>query len=83
MALGKSGALGPSGMALSAAATLPIVLGTWLGQRFRAGVAAVVSRKLVLGVIVLGGLSMVQPAVSVAFSAPAARPSPTMQAASR
>ncbi|MGA8402090.1 MAG: sulfite exporter TauE/SafE family protein [Stellaceae bacterium] len=72
IALGKSGALGWSGVAISAACTIPIVLGMWVGQRLRAGLPTALSRKLVLGVIVLGGISMTQPAVSAVFAAPVA-----------
>jgi uncharacterized membrane protein YfcA len=83
MALGKSGAFGSAGIVTSAACTIPILLGMWVGQRFRAGVPAALSRKLVLGVVVLGGLSMVQPAISVVFSTQTLAPPPMMQLASR
>lgn len=50
------------------------------GRRFRDRIPAALSRKLVLGVI--GGLSMVRPTASIAFSA-AAGPSLLVQLASR
>ncbi len=69
LALGRAGAIGLEGAAVSAICTIPILLGMWVGQRVREVVSAGLFRKLVLGMVVLGGFSMVEPALSIIFAA--------------
>lgn len=71
LALGNAGAIGWAGLTISAACSIPILLGMWVGQRARAGVPAGLFRKLVLSMVVLGGISMIEPALSIMFRAPA------------
>jgi uncharacterized membrane protein YfcA len=68
LTLGGAGAIGWVDAAISAACSIPILLGMWVGQRARAGIPQALSRKLVLGVIVLGGLSMIPLPLSAVFS---------------
>src|SRR3954454_15284595 len=68
LALGGAGAIGFDSAAVSAVCTIPILLGMWVGQRVREGVSAGLFRKLVLGMVMLGGVSMVEPALSIAFT---------------
>jgi uncharacterized membrane protein YfcA len=60
LALGSAGAISRDGAALSLVFSIPILFGMWVGRRVRAGVPEALFRKLVLGMVVLGGLSMVQ-----------------------
>jgi uncharacterized protein len=71
LALGGAGAIGWTGATISTAGSIPVLFGMWIGQRVRAGVPAALSRRLVLGVILLGGLSMVNLPLSAVFSTPA------------
>jgi uncharacterized membrane protein YfcA len=68
LALGGAGAIGWVDAAVSATCSIPILLGMWVGQRARAGIPQALSRKLVLGVIVLGGLSMIPLPLSAVFA---------------
>jgi uncharacterized membrane protein YfcA len=70
LALGNSGAFGWIDAAISSACLLPILLGMWVGQWLRAGVPAALSRKLVLCIVVLGGISMVHIPLYTVFAAP-------------
>ncbi len=69
LAMGRAGAIGLEGAAFSAICTIPILFGMWVGQRVREVVSAGLFRKLVLGMVVLGGFSMVEPALSIIFAA--------------
>jgi uncharacterized membrane protein YfcA len=71
LALGRAGAISLGGAAISTAFSIPILLGMWVGQRLRAGIPQALSRKLVLGVVALGGLSLIHLPVSAVFSMPA------------
>jgi uncharacterized membrane protein YfcA len=71
LALGGAGAIGWAGATISLVWSLPILLGMWVGQRVRAGIPEALSRKLVLCVVVLGGLSMVHVPPFAVFSTPA------------
>jgi len=52
----------------------------WVGRRVRAGIPEALSRKLVLGMVVLGGLSMVHLPLFAIFSTPASHAAtPTQQ----
>jgi uncharacterized membrane protein YfcA len=68
LALGGAGAIGFDSAAVSAACTIPILLGMCIGQRVREGVSAGLFRKLVLGMVMLGGVSMVEPVLAIAFA---------------
>jgi len=74
LALGRAGAIGWEDAAFSAMCTIPILLGMWVGQRARELVSAGLFRKLVLGMVVLGGFTMVEPALSIVFAAHASGP---------
>jgi uncharacterized protein len=60
LALTGVGAVGVDGASVSVICTMPILLGMWVGQRVREVVSAELLRKLVLGMIILGGVSMVE-----------------------
>jgi uncharacterized protein len=68
LALSRVGAIGVDGATVSVICTMPILLGMWIGQRVREVVSAGLFRKLVLGMIILGGVSMVEPALSMIFA---------------
>jgi uncharacterized membrane protein YfcA len=68
LALGSAGAISWAGAAISAACSIPILIGMWVGQRLRAGLPQALFRKLVLGVVVLGGLIMIHVPLSAMFS---------------
>jgi uncharacterized membrane protein YfcA len=70
LTLGNAGAIGWMGATISTACSVPILFGMWVGQRVRAGVPAALSRKLVLCMVALGGISMVHLPLSTVFSAP-------------
>jgi uncharacterized membrane protein YfcA len=84
LALSGVGAIGLEGAIVSTICTIPILLGMWVGQWVREVVSAGLFRKLVLGMIILGGVSMTVPAMSMVFatarsaSAEAARGIPAM-----
>jgi uncharacterized membrane protein YfcA len=69
LALGGAVAIGFDGVTVSAVCTIPILLGMWVGQRVREGVPTALFRRLVLGMVILGGISMVEPALSIIFTA--------------
>jgi uncharacterized membrane protein YfcA len=71
LALGRAGAISWGGATVSTASSIPILFGMWAGQRLRAGIPQALSRKLVLAMVVLGGLSMVQLPLFALFSPPA------------
>jgi uncharacterized membrane protein YfcA len=71
LALGSAGAISLAGATVSAACSVPILVGMWVGQRVRIGLPQALFRKLVLGVVVLGGLIMVHVPLSAMFSAAA------------
>jgi uncharacterized membrane protein YfcA len=68
LALSRVGAIGVDGATVSAVCTIPILLGMRVGQRAREVVSAGLFRKLVLGMVILGGVSMVGPAFSMIFT---------------
>ena len=65
LALSHVGAIHADGTTVSAICTVPILLGMWVGQQMREVVSAALSRKLVLGMIILAGVSMLEPALSI------------------
>ena len=80
LALGSAGAISWGGATVSTACSIPILLGMWVGRRVRAGIPEALSRKLVLGMVVLGGLSMVHLPLFAIFSTPASHAAtPTQQ----
>jgi uncharacterized membrane protein YfcA len=79
LALSHAGAIGSSEAAVSAACVVPILLGMWVGAQIRAGVPAGLFRRLVLSMVVLGGFSMIEPALSTLFSGPRALVQPEEQ----
>jgi uncharacterized protein len=68
LALSHFGAIGADGATVSAIGTVPILLGMWVGRQMREVVSAALSRKLVLGMIILAGVSMAEPALSMIFA---------------
>jgi uncharacterized membrane protein YfcA len=68
LALGSAGAISWGGATVSILCSVPILLGMWVGRWLRAGIPEALSRKLVLGMVVLGGLSMVDLPLSAAIS---------------
>ena len=80
LALGSAGAISWGGATVSTACSIPILLGMWVGRRVRAGIPEALSRKLVLGMVVLGGLSMLHLPLFAVFSTPASHAAtPTQQ----
>jgi uncharacterized membrane protein YfcA len=71
LALGSAGVIGWDGAMISTVCAIPILLGMWVGQRVRACIPQALFRKLVLGVVVLGGLIMVHVPLSSLISTPA------------
>jgi uncharacterized protein len=71
LALGRAGAIGVDSAIVSAVCTIPILLGMWAGRRVREHVSAGLFRKLVLGMVMLGGITMVEPALSTVLAATA------------
>jgi uncharacterized protein len=74
VALGRAGALGWSGAVISAAATIPILLGMWAGGRLRGGISAGLFRKAVLGIVILAGADLLGPGVISLFNPQIAPP---------
>jgi uncharacterized membrane protein YfcA len=70
LALSHAGALGSAEAAVSAVCVVPVLLGMWVGARVRAGVPAGLFRRLVLGMVILGGFSMIEPALATLFRSP-------------
>ena len=80
LALGSAGAISWGGATISTACSIPILLGMWVGRRVRDGIPAALSRKLVLGMVILGGLSMLHFPLFAVFSTPASHAAtPTQQ----
>jgi hypothetical protein len=73
VALGSAGAMSWDGAMISAVCSIPIFVGMWMGRRVRASIPEALARKLVLGMVVLGGLIMVDLPLSAVFST-SARP---------
>ena len=68
LALGSASAISWDGATFSLLWSLPVLLGMAVGRRVRAGIPEALCRNLVLGMVVLGGLSMVQLPLSALFS---------------
>lgn len=62
-AIGGAGSMGWTGATISAACTVPILIGMWLGTGLRGRVPPRVVRRLILGVVFLGGINLIEPSL--------------------
>jgi uncharacterized membrane protein YfcA len=60
-AMGHAGSMGWASATISAACTVPILIGMWLGTSLRGRVPPRMVRILILGVVFLGGINLIGP----------------------